>query len=296
MAHADRWDDVSQTCPTCCGSDSSVLSCCFLGAQCAMLKGWSKAPVLVGWVQIVRGPRPLSETSGRPPPGKPKSHSPQVPVRQPNRLPEQVVADAAESTGGENNVHAKPLVEALKAARAKSRVPPVSERLTSCRNFLERARKRVTRAEDLITKTMEQKTVFMQEVAKAEERSAIGGGRVEANATIGAECDGVAAENRGVGPRTRRIAYGGNVVCRRPPRHPNAKCDLQELQGWLSESLETQPPCQIGRVGRSGHLHDGFYCSNNVVGRRVQINSDVGSDRFGIGLGAQFPSVVGNHV
>ena len=30
------------------------------------------------------------------PPGKPKSHSPQVQVRQPTRLPEQVAADAAE--------------------------------------------------------------------------------------------------------------------------------------------------------------------------------------------------------
>ena len=72
--------------------------------------------------------------------------------------------------GGENNVHAKPLVEAWKAARAKSPVPPVSKRLTSCRNFLERARKRVTRAEDLIAKAVEQKTVFMQEIAEAEER------------------------------------------------------------------------------------------------------------------------------
>ena len=37
--------------------------------------------------------------------------------------------------------------EALKAARAKSRVFPVSERLIACQNFLERARWRVARAE-----------------------------------------------------------------------------------------------------------------------------------------------------
>ena len=100
-------------------------------------------------------------------------------VRLPCRLPEQVAANAAEEVqkseaavqvfGGENNVHAKLFVEALKAARAKSRVPPVSERLTSCRNFLERARKRVTRA-DLIAKAVEQKAVFLQEVPEAEER------------------------------------------------------------------------------------------------------------------------------
>ena len=168
---------------------------CFLLFQClfsrctvhdaeGMVKG-----ACARWVQIVRGPRPKSETwpsakkhgkSAHPPPSKPKSHSPHVPVRQQSRVPEQVAADAAEEVhkleaavqvlGGENNVHAKPLVEALKAARAKSRVPPVSERLTSCRNFPERARKRVTRAEDLVAKAVEQKTVFMQEVEEAEER------------------------------------------------------------------------------------------------------------------------------
>ena len=210
-----------------------------------MPKGWSKALVFDGWVQIVRGPRPKSETwpsakkhgSAHPPPGKPKPHSPHVPVRQPSRLPEQVAAGAAEEVhklevavqvlGGENNVHAKPLVEALKAARAKSRVPPVSERLTSCRNFFERARKRVTRAEDLIAKAVEQKTVFMQEVAEAEERLK----QLEAEEskpTPPSEwCDGVAAENRGACPRTRRSVPMQGVWCRRPPvrrRHPtNAK-------------------------------------------------------------------------
>ena len=209
----------------CCGSVCSVVLS-LSGAQCAMPKGWSKAPVLDGWVQIVREPRPKSERwpsakkHGRAhPPGKPKSYSPHVPVRQPSRLPDQVAADAAEVhkleaavqvLGGENNVHAKPLVEALKAARAKSRVPPVSERSTSCRNFFERAKKRVTRAEDLIAKAWSRSQCH-EGVAEAEEAE-------EVNATIRAWCDGV-AENRGVCPRTRRIAcpHAGSVVCRRPP-------------------------------------------------------------------------------
>ena len=66
--------------------------------------------------------------SAHPPPGKQTSRSPHVPVREPSRLPKQVAADATEEVykleaavqelGGENNVHAKLLVESLKAARA----------------------------------------------------------------------------------------------------------------------------------------------------------------------------------
>ena len=222
-----------------------------------MPKGWSKAPVLDGWVQIVRGPRPKSETWPRAkkhahPPGKPKSRSPHVPVRQPSRLPEQVAADAAEEVhrleaavqvlGGENNVHAKPLVEALKAARAKSRVPPVSERLTSCRNFLERARKRVTRAEGLIAKAVEQKTVFMQEVAEAEERLK----QLEAEEskpTPPSEL-GVMELQRRIEELVRerdelRVPMQGVWCADGPPSMdaipPMPSTDLQELQGWLSE-------------------------------------------------------------
>ena len=280
-----------------------------------MPKGWSKAPVLDGWVQIVRGPRPKSETWPRAkkhgnalPPGKPKSHSPQVPVRQPSRLPEQVAADAAEEVhrleaavqvlGGENNAHAKPLVEALKAARAKSRVPPVSERLTSCRNFLERARKRVTRAEDLIAKAVEQKAVFMQEVAEAEER--LKQLEAEESKPMPPSEPGVMELQRRIeelGPRTRRIAclHAGSVVCRRPPvhgRHPtNAKYRspraarvAQRTKLRIAQCFGVwrhDHHCQIGRVGGSGHFRDGFFRSNSVVGRHVQINSDVGSDRSG---------------
>ena len=99
---------------------------------------------------------------------------------QPSRPPDQVAAEAIEEVhkleaavmalGVENTVHAKALVEALKTARAKSRVPPVSERLISCRNFLDRARKRVARAEDLIAKATEQRATLDVEVKEAEER------------------------------------------------------------------------------------------------------------------------------
>ena len=148
-------------------------------------KGWTKAPVLDGWVQIVRGPRPKSEQWPSSKSGKKSPQSrdtkvvhPYFPPRQPSRPPEQVVAEANEEVLkleaavralGESSVHAKPLVEALKAARAKSRVQPVTERLVACRNSLE-PRKRVPRAEELIAKATEQKSDFVLEVQEAEER------------------------------------------------------------------------------------------------------------------------------
>ena len=99
-----------------------------------MPKGWTKAPVLDGWVQIVRGPRPKSE---RRPHANPTSRSakhnasrrdaqsgdPILPVRQPSRPPEKVAMEANEEVrkleaavaalGGEKSAHAKPLCSML---------------------------------------------------------------------------------------------------------------------------------------------------------------------------------------
>ena len=159
----------------------------------------------------------------------------------------------APSFCGENNVHAKPLVEALKAARAKSPVPPVSERLTSCWNFLERARKRVTRAEDLIARAVEQKTVFMQEVAEAAPPSELQR-RIE---ELVRERDALRVPMQGVwcadGPPSDAI-----------PPMPSA--DLQELQGYLSERN-----CELRNALEFGYT--------SVTGRHVQINSDVGNEQ-----------------
>ena len=186
--------------------------------------------------------------------------------------------------GGENNEHAKPLVEALKAARAKSRVPPVSERLTSCRNFLERARKRVTRAEDLIAKAVEKKTAFMQEVEEAEERLK----QLEAEASKPTPPDGVAAENRGVRERDalRGIPIQGVWCADGPPSvdaiPPMPSSDLHELQGWLSApNRELRNASEFGDTTTIAKLGNGFFRRNRVIGRRVQIDFDVGSDRPG---------------
>ena len=62
------------------------------------------------------------------------------------------------------------LQEALRIARNKSRLPPVSERVESCKKFLERARQRVSRAQDVINKATAQKAVHEAEVAEGERR------------------------------------------------------------------------------------------------------------------------------
>ena len=211
----------------------------FVRTQCR--RDGPKASVLDGWVQIVRGPRPKSEKwPSAKKPGKSaqqprdaaasKSSSLLLP-RQPSRPPEQVAAGATEEVhkleaavmalGGENSVHAKRLVEVLKTARAKSRVLPVGERLTSCWNFFSRTtRKRVARVADLVAKATEQKATFVVVVQEAEERLK----QLEAEAAQ-PKPPVTELQRRIDGARARRIAcqcsHAGSVVWRRSPfQHP----------------------------------------------------------------------------
>ena len=66
----------------------------------------------------------------------------------------------------------KPLQEALRAAQVRASVPPIQERVDSCKLFLERARKRVHRAQEVIDRAHEQKAVYETEVAEGEARLA----------------------------------------------------------------------------------------------------------------------------
>ena len=59
--------------------------------------------------------------------------------------------EAAIDLLGPASVHAKPLLTALKAAQERSKVGPIQERLDSCRQFIERAKKRVLRADEVIS-------------------------------------------------------------------------------------------------------------------------------------------------
>ena len=147
-----------------------------------------------GWVQVLRGPRPPSEKwpsakdahrvhqSGRwrqPKPDKVHPLQSPPPLRQPSNPPEAAAAiasaevqrlETAISALGETSPHAKPLVEALRIARAKSAVPPLQQRIQSRKLYIERAKQRVVRAEAVITRAVEQKAIYDGEVAEGEER------------------------------------------------------------------------------------------------------------------------------
>ena len=108
-----------------------------------------------------------------------KAQSPQaVPsLREASRLPEVVGADAISEVErleaaigvlGETNSHAQLLLNALRVAKSRSKLPPVEERVEACNTFLERARRRVICSE-VITRAQEQKAVFVAEVEDARE-------------------------------------------------------------------------------------------------------------------------------
>ena len=64
----------------------------------------------------------------------------------------------------------KPPETTVADARAKSKMPPVHKRQESCKTFLERARKRVIRAQEVIDRALELKAIFETEVAEGERR------------------------------------------------------------------------------------------------------------------------------
>ena len=86
----------------------------------------------------------------------------QLPSRSPETVAVEAVAEvkqlqAAIGVLGENSVHAKALHEALRVAQNKAKLPPIQEQ--TCKTFLERARKRVLRAQVVIDRAIEHKAV-----------------------------------------------------------------------------------------------------------------------------------------
>ena len=166
-----------------------------------MPKGWSKAPVLDGWVQILRGPRPKAvrwrKASLQPRQVPPKRNQSAVSwghsgasVRQSerdgvllqrhrSRPPEEVAAEASSKVHrlegaiaalGESNPLCALLKDALRVVRAKSKVLPVNERIEACKGFIERAKKCFTRTEAVIARSHEEKSIFEAEVRDGEAR------------------------------------------------------------------------------------------------------------------------------
>ena len=56
---------------------------------------------------------------------------------------------------GENSVHAKALQDALRVVQNKAKLPPIQDQVESCKTFLERARKRVLRAQVVMDRAIE---------------------------------------------------------------------------------------------------------------------------------------------
>ena len=86
----------------------------------------------------------------------------QLSTRSPETVAVEAVAEvkqlqAAIGVLGENSIHAKALHEALRVAQNKAKLPPIQEQ--TCKMFLERARKRVFRAQVVIDRAIEQKAV-----------------------------------------------------------------------------------------------------------------------------------------
>ena len=131
---------------------------------------------------------------------------------------------------------------------------PIQERLDSCRQFVERAKKRVLRADEVIARAVEQKAFFEAEVAQAEQRLVML--EAEAVATtlvvvpepaqvkelqtqidlLVRECDALkSATARQVGGGEGRDKWMGN----RPPCveniPPMPTVDLQDLERWMCD-------------------------------------------------------------
>ena len=148
-------------------------------------KGWRTVQVPDGWLQVLRGATAFSEMVQSP--RAQFRHVPDPvqlvppPLRHTSKPPEQVAAHAvgeierlkaAIAALGDSTAHANPLKEALRVAQARASARPVEERVESCKLFLERARKRVERAQAVVDRAQEQKALHEAEVVEGEARYA----------------------------------------------------------------------------------------------------------------------------
>ena len=180
--------------------------------------------------------------------------------RPPDRLSAEAIEEvqrleAAPSALGEGNPHAKPLVEALRVARAKAKVLLLEEQIIACKNFVERARKRVTRVEAVISRALEQKVVFETEVQEGEARLQQAASVTELQRRI----DDLTRERDSLRAATPRVlpgvwmADGPPVVESIPPVPMTSE---QDIEGWLSNrncelrnALEFGDSATVARVG-----------------------------------------------
>ena len=134
-----------------------------------------------------------------------------------------------------------PLVEALRVARAKAKVLPLEEQIITCKNFVERARKRVTRVEA----ALEQKVVFETEVQEGEARlqqleDSHSHRTVDAAASvteIQRRIDDLTRERDSLRAATPRVLAGVWMADGPPVVEsilPIPMSSVQDIEGWLS--------------------------------------------------------------
>ena len=147
-------------------------------------------------------------------------------------------------------IHAKSLHEALRVARNKTKLPPIQEQVESCKSFLERARKRVLRAQAVIDSAIEQKAVYEKEVAdgklRLEALQAQGTNPPPAVSSLVSELqqkiDNLVKERDALRPCPDDVGVHKNAekwMGQGPPSleniPPMPTTNIQDLEGWLND-------------------------------------------------------------
>ena len=150
------------------------------------------AQVPDGWLQVVRGPQPPAvrwpkaprgrgqdrpQNSSRKEANKGSSQPSQVHVRRgpPQASPvaqERVVRlqSAVDALADDNSSEAKMLRDALKKAQQEATSAPVGVRLDACAQFVERARNRLSKADEALRKAQNDRARSEQELRDGEQR------------------------------------------------------------------------------------------------------------------------------
>ena len=174
------------------------------------------------------------------------------------------------ATLGESNPLFVPLQKALRGARAKSKVPPVNERVEACKCFIERAKKRIVRTKAVLAKAHEQKLIFESELRDGEERLLQLQAELEAQpefpgpsvVELQRRIDQLVQERDVLQANLPKKALPGvwmtDGVPSIPQGTPPMPEDQQDLEGWLScRNCELQNVLEFGdgvTVGRVGAL------------------------------------------
>ena len=157
-------------------------------------QGWSTLEVPAGWLQVIRGPRPLAVQWPKASRGQGQVRKPPVPSKKVNkkqierkvpgsenrRGPPQVspaaqdrvlrLQTAVNALGDDDSPEAKMLRDALKKAQQEVTTAPVGVRLDACAQFVERAKNRLFKADEALRKAQDERCKLEQELREGQQR------------------------------------------------------------------------------------------------------------------------------